>query len=134
MSVKPQIIKTPAGEELVVLTRAEYEELISGRDVDEEEAADIALFDERVAALEGGRNPALPPEVTKAMLAGQSLLRALRGWRNMTQVDLASRTELAQGYVSDLEAGKKAGAPQTLRKIAEALEIDPSWMLPQQRG
>jgi hypothetical protein len=134
MSVKPQIIKTPAGEELVILTRAEYDELVSGRDVDEEEAADIALFDERVAALEGGRNPTLPPEVTKAMLAGQSLLRALRGWRNMTQLDLASKTELAQGYISDLEAGKKAGAPETLRKIAEALAIDPSWIMRPEGG
>jgi transcriptional regulator with XRE-family HTH domain len=36
-------------------------------------------------------------------------------------------TQLAQGYISDLESGKKKGAPETLKKIAIALKVDPAW-------
>ncbi|MDQ6703117.1 MAG: helix-turn-helix transcriptional regulator [Pseudomonadota bacterium] len=31
-------------------------------------------------------------------------------------------------YLSDLEAGRRRGAPETLRIIAVALNIDPAWI------
>jgi transcriptional regulator with XRE-family HTH domain len=46
----------------------------------------------------------------------------------MTQFDLVAKTDLSQGFLSDLESGKKQGTVETLGKIARALEIDPSWL------
>jgi hypothetical protein len=43
----PQIIRTPNGEELVVLPRAEYEALIERADHEAEDAQDVAIYDAR---------------------------------------------------------------------------------------
>jgi transcriptional regulator with XRE-family HTH domain len=48
------------------------------------------------------------------MLNGASLLTALRKWRGLTQNDLAARLDISQGYLSDLESGRRKGAPETL--------------------
>ena len=119
---------TPGGEELVVLSRAEYEALLSGTVQDAEDAADAALYAERKAALDAGRDVRLPREVSAFVLRGDSLLRALRKWRDMTQMQLAFKTSLTQGYISDIEAGRKAGTPETLRELAKALDIDAAWL------
>jgi hypothetical protein len=57
---KPQIIRTPGGEELVVLPRAEYEALIERADHDAEDAEDVAIDDARKAELVAG-GVVLPP-------------------------------------------------------------------------
>lgn len=126
---KPQIIKTPDGHELVVLPRAEYDALVAAAAEAEEEAADIAIYDKRIADLAAGRHALLPPEVSRAMLRGDSLLKALRKWRGISQIDLSHRLGLAQGYLSDLESRRRQGTPETLVAIAKALEIDPAWIL-----
>ena len=50
----PQIIRTPSGEELVVLPRAEYEALIEHAGHDAEDADDVAIYDARKAELAAG--------------------------------------------------------------------------------
>jgi hypothetical protein len=47
----PQIIRTPSGEELVVLPRAEYEALLERADHEGEDADDVAIYDARKAEL-----------------------------------------------------------------------------------
>ena len=121
IEIRPQTIHSPSGDELVVLTRAEYDALSSAAAATLEEADDIAIFDARVADLTAGRDARLPPEVTTAMLRGNSLLRALRRWKGMKQLDLALGAKLVQGYVSDLESGRKGGTaedPSRPRKSA----------------
>jgi DNA-binding Xre family transcriptional regulator len=125
MNINPQIIKAPDGSELVVITRAEYDALISRLDEDEE---DVAIFDARMAELKKDEAAVLPQEVAQLMLNGDSLLKALRKWRDQTQLYLEFKTGLSQSYISDLESGKKQGTPETLRKIAAALEIEPKWL------
>lgn len=127
--MNPQIIKSPSGEELVVLTRAEYDSLVAAAEPYDEDADDAAIFDERMAELEAGRDARLPPEVSAAMLRGDSLLKALRNWRDMTQMQLAFKTGLGQGYISDLEAGRRKGTQETLTLIAEHLGVDENWLL-----
>lgn len=126
--MNPQIIKSPSGEELVVLTRAEYDSLVAAAEPYDEDADDAAIFDERMAELETGRDARLPPEVSAAMLRGDSLLKALRNWRDVTQMQLAFKTGLGQGYISDLEAGRRNGTKETLTQIAKALDVDESWL------
>lgn len=127
--MKPQIITTPKGEELVVLPRAEYEALIAAAEAVDEDETDIAIYDARKAELAAGRDKRLPPEVGAAMLRGDSLLKALRNWRDMTQLQLSHRTNLGQGYISDLESGRRKGTPETLALIAKALEVDGNWLV-----
>lgn len=124
LELNPQFIKTEAGE-LVVLTRAEYDGLLARLETEDE---DIAIFDARMAELASGSERRLPAEVTRFMVGGDSLLKALRRWRNMTEAQLSSKTNLAQSYISDLESGRRTGASDTLRRIAEALDIDPQWL------
>ncbi|ACK50009.1 transcriptional regulator, XRE family [Methylocella silvestris BL2] len=125
----PQIIKTPGGEELVVLPRAEYDALVAAAAEAAEDEADAAIYDSRTADLTAGRDARLPPEVSTALLRGESLLKALRKWRGMTQIDLAILADLGQGYLSDLEAGRRRGSRETLHKIAEKLNIEPAWLI-----
>ncbi|MBW0005179.1 MAG: helix-turn-helix transcriptional regulator, partial [Hyphomicrobiales bacterium] len=111
VEIHPQLLRSQSGDELVVLTRAEYDALSSAAAEALEDAADIAIYDARIADLHSGRDAILPPEISSAILRGESLLRALRKWRDMTQLHLAHRTNLTQGYLSELEAGRKTATP-----------------------
>lgn len=124
---EPQIIRTPSGEELVVLPRAEYEALLARGDQDAENEEDIAIYDARKAALAAGGD-ILPPEVGAAILRGESRLKAIRNWRNETQLHLSFKTGIGQGYLSDLENGRKAGTPETIAKLANALNVPVEWI------
>jgi hypothetical protein len=59
------MIVTPGGEELVVLTRAAYETLLSGQDNLDEDVEDAAIYDARKADLEAGT--IMPAEISGIM-------------------------------------------------------------------
>jgi DNA-binding XRE family transcriptional regulator len=123
----PQIIRTPNGEELVVLPRAEYEALIERANHEAEDAEDVAIYDARKAELAAG-GVVLPPEVSAAILRGDSRLKAIRNWRGETQLHLSFKTGVAQGYLSDLESGRRSGTPETMAKLAQALNVPAEWL------
>ncbi len=123
----PQIIRTPGGEELVVLPRAEYEALLERADHGAEDADDVAIYDARKAELDAG-SVVLPPEVSAAILRGDSRLKAIRSWRGETQQHLASKAGIGQGYLSDLENGRRTGAPETIANLAQALDVPVAWL------
>ena len=123
----PQIIRTPNGEELVVLSRAEYEALLERADQEAEDADDIAIYDARKAEVEAG-GPVLPAEISASILRGESRLKAIRGWRDETQLHLSFKTGIGQGYLSDLESGRRSGTPETIAKLAEALDVPVEWL------
>lgn len=126
MTGKPQCFVTPSGDEMVVLSRAEYEALLTAADQDED-AEDIALYDARKAAL-ANADATMPAEVSRRMLAGATRLRAIRDWRDVTQMYLSFKTGLAQGYLSDIETGRKAGSAEALEKIAAVLDVPVDWI------
>jgi hypothetical protein len=123
----PQIIRTASGEELVVLPRAEYEALLARGDEDAEDADDVAVYDARKSELSAG-GEVLPPEVSAAILRGDSRLKAIRKWRRQTQLYLQFKTRIGQGYLSDLESGRRTGTAETLEKLAQALEVPVAWL------
>ena len=117
--------RTPGGEDVAVLARVDYEQLVALAAEAEEDAADLAIYDARKAEME----VPLPAEVSAAILRGESLLKAVRNWRGMTQSEVESLTQIGQGYLSDLESGRRKGTPETLTKLAKAFAVDPSWFL-----
>ena len=123
----PQIIRSPSGEELVVLPRAEYEALLERADHAPEDADDVAIYDARKSELAAGGG-VLPPEVSAAILRGDSRLKAIRKWRDVTQLHLEVRTNIGQGYLSDLENGRRTGTPETIAKLAAALDVPVEWL------
>jgi DNA-binding XRE family transcriptional regulator len=123
----PQIIRTSSGEELVVLPRHEYEALLDRADRAAEDDEDVAIYDARKAELATG-DRILPAEVSAAVLRGESRLKAIRNWRDLTQQHLEFKTGIGQGYLSDLEKGRRTGTPETIAKLAQALEVPVEWL------
>jgi transcriptional regulator with XRE-family HTH domain len=52
-------------------------------------------------------------------------LRRLRRERALSQQDVTKFTGVAQATLSDLEGGKRGARASTLRKLAEALGVEP---------
>ena len=117
-------VVTPGGEELVLLPRAEYEALVKRAEDAEEDAADVAIYDARRAEA----SPALPADVSMAILRGDNRLKALRQWRDVGQVYVASKAEISQGFLSDLENGKRNMTKEVRRRIARILDVPETWL------
>jgi DNA-binding XRE family transcriptional regulator len=66
---------------------------------------------------------ALPAAVWAAIESGEHPIRAIRKYRGLTQIDVAEQAGLRQGYIADIEAGKKTGSATSLKAIAAALGV-----------
>jgi transcriptional regulator with XRE-family HTH domain len=62
------------------------------------------------------------------MLAGASTLKALRQWRDVGQVKLAFDIGTSQGFVSDLENGRRSMTDEVRKRIAKALDVPVEWL------
>ena len=56
-------------------------------------------------------------------------LRRLRRKRALSQRDLSHITGIAHDSISQLETGKREAQPKTIRKLAEALGVEPSELM-----
>lgn len=131
MTFSPSIFTTPKGDEMVVLAKADYDELLAAanaRAEADEDADDIAIYDARKAGLAEDRDAPLPAEVSAALMRGDSLLKAVRQWRGMSQVELASAANITQGYLSDLENRKRTLSPDAAERVAAALQAPVEWL------
>jgi len=124
--MKVQFFTTPQGEDMAILPRADYEALMAQVSEIDEDEADVALYDARKAE----QSPALPTDINDYMLRGMSLLKAIRKSKGMTQMYVADfRMNIGQGYLSDLESGKRKGTAETLIKLAEIYQVPKEWLL-----
>ena len=118
-----QLLKTEDGSEPVVLSRREFDALLArAGDEDAEDRMTLLL------AAEARATEPLPSAVSAALLAGESLVRALRKWRGVTQMELASAAGINQGYLSEIENGTKNATSETLAKIGKALDLPSGWL------
>ena len=109
---KPRIITSPSGEELVVLPRADYEDLVD------------ALAARKVdAALTAGREELLSAAEAAALLAAPVPLPFWRKKRGKTQSELATGIGVSQNFLSDLERGKAKGDVTLYAKLARCLDV-----------
>lgn len=108
--------------EVAILPRKEYEiRAAKAQEADEDfgTARLVARARKEIAA----GMPLIPKQVVDRIAGGESALRALREWRGKTQIYIAHKTKIGQGYISDLESGRRKGATAALKKIADALEV-----------
>jgi ribosome-binding protein aMBF1 (putative translation factor) len=119
-----QIIKSPTGDEMVVLAKADFDALVRAAEDAAEDAADVAAYDAAVAL----NSDRLPPEVSKFITDGDSLLRALRRWRDLTQMQMSFKSEFSQGFISDLEAGRRKITSEVAEKLAVVLDVPADWL------
>jgi DNA-binding XRE family transcriptional regulator len=105
-------ITTPKGEELAILPRAELEALT--------EAAEHARA---VADYGSGRTPGLSPNEARALVTAPSPLAFWRKHRGRTQAALAESVGVAQGYLSDIEKGRRDGPVELWLKLSRALNV-----------
>jgi transcriptional regulator with XRE-family HTH domain len=113
--------KTAKGE-VAILPRKEYEALVAKAaeaDEDRGTARIVALARDAIAA----GSPLLPKEVADRLANGDNAVRVLREWRDKPQDYISSKTGLSQGYISDLETGRRNGTTAALRLIADVLKV-----------
>jgi DNA-binding XRE family transcriptional regulator len=121
---KPQFIRTEGGEEIVILSRRDYDVLLAeAGDEAAEDRLSANLVARSDAAIAEGTDVILPEAIWSEIEAGNSPIRVLRKYLGLTQAELAERAGVTQGYIADLETSRKTGSPETLKAIAKALSV-----------
>jgi DNA-binding XRE family transcriptional regulator len=118
-----QFIKTENGEELVVMTRHDYEALL--------EAAEDS--DDLVAAYQGLKSLHYDGEidinVSKAIRSGLHPVAAWRQHRGLTQTALAKAVGISQAAIARIEGREPgSGSMATLTSLSQTLNA-PLWSL-----
>lgn len=111
--------KSPSGDEMVILSRIEYEKLIASAEM----MQDVAAYDRFKKRLGAGEEELLPAEMVNRILDGENPVRVWREHRELSTKALAEAAGLASAYISQIETGKREGTIETMRKIAVALNI-----------
>ena len=112
----PVMTKSPKGDDIVILSRKEYDRLLVAAN---EDVIDAAIARKAIARNEETLSEAEMDE----LLAAKTPLAFWRKKRGLTQADLANTAEIAQGFLSEIESGLKTGDVKVLQRIATALEI-----------
>lgn len=119
--MKVRFETTPDGD-VAIMERAEYERLVALVAEAEENAGTARLVAQARKDIAEGA-PLLPLEVADALADGENPIRLLREFRGFKQVELASMIGITQGYLSDLENGKRKGTLELHQKTARALGV-----------
>jgi ribosome-binding protein aMBF1 (putative translation factor) len=112
----PVMTKSPKGDDIVILSRKEYDRLLVAAN---EDVADALVAKKAIARNE----EALSEAEVDELIAAKTPLAFWRKKRGLTQTDLAKAADIAQGFLSEIESGLKTGDVTVLQRIAVALEI-----------
>jgi len=106
--------------EMVTIPKDEYLRLKAL----EEDLADLQSVAEILQRLDVGEEELIPAAVVDRLLDGQAPLLVWREYRSLTQAELARRSGVNRVQIIDIEAGRKTGSVETLRKLASTLQIE----------
>jgi len=116
-----QFKKTDKGE-VAILPRAEYDRLVArAAEADEDAGTARLVAHARKEAAAGA--PLVPLEVAERIADGENPIKVIREWRDVTQLYLSHKTNIGQGYISDIENGRRKGTASALSAIAKALDV-----------
>ena len=110
---------TPSGDEMVVLSRADFDALTTAV----EDAEDVRLYDLAMQALASGDEELMPFEMVKRLTAGENPVRVWRKHRNLTIAALAASAGISAAYLSQIETGVREGTIGSFKRLAEALNV-----------
>ncbi len=100
------------GKPFVLVPEEEFEDMM-----------DIIAAKEIMARVAAGEET-WPAELVYELLETDSRIRTFRTYRKMTVSELAGAAGISQPYLSEIEAGKKNGSIDVLKRIAAALSVD----------
>ena len=106
-----ELVDDPDRAELVVMTPEDLDELI-------EDATATAAY-HRTRGQE-----CVPIGVIDRLIARENPVKVWREHRGYSLRQLAERTGIGIGYLSQIERDERKGTVETLKKIAAALEVD----------
>jgi len=113
--MKHTLIVTPSGEEMVLISKADFDQI--------EDLLDVAAYDAAKAQSAGGSGDLLSVEEVKAALAAPSPLAFWPPKRGLKQKDLAAAAGVSQSYVADREAGRRKGDAALIKRLSQALRV-----------
>lgn len=122
----PQFLKTPTGEELVVLPRREYDVLLArlgDEDAEDRLLGDIA--DQAKQDLEAGRTILLPVWFSDGILARRDPVRIVREHFGLSLADFAHTIGVPEARLEAMEAGAQRPTAAMLDAISAKVDIDP---------
>lgn len=100
------------GKSYVLLSEEDYEDIIDG------------LRAEAIMARIQAGEETWPLEFVKELTETDSRIRTFRNYRGLTISALAEAAGISQPYLSEIEAGKKTGSVDVLKRIATVLRVD----------
>jgi DNA-binding XRE family transcriptional regulator len=116
-----QFKKTSKGE-VAILPRKDYEALIAKAAIADEDVGTARLVARARKQIDAGE-PLIPMAVVNRIANGENPIRVIRNWKDITQLDLAHKTGIGQGYLSDIENGRRKGTTAAMKEIARVLEV-----------
>lgn len=124
-----QIIRTDGVDELVVLSRRDYDALrAAAGDEQAELRASASIVREQDAAIARGDEAVLPDWLSVAIMRGENPVKAARRHRARTQQDLAAALGLTRGDLAGIENGRRTTNPALRARIAAELNLDADWL------
>lgn len=117
-------------DDTVTLTRADFDALLRA----EEDAADLRAVDahrayEAQVGWETAKANYYTIEEAEALLDGASPVKVWRKKRVMKQRGLAALADVSPSYLAEIEAGRKPGSVEAMRKLAKALHVPMEWLV-----
>lgn len=101
--------------EMVTITKEEHGRLLAAA----EDLEDIRTLNEARANPEEG----MPHEFLVKLLEGEHPVAVFRSWRGLSQAELARRSRVNRVQIIDMEKGRAGCSVETLRKLADALDV-----------
>jgi len=115
-----QVIEKNGKPEWAIIPYDEYQKLQEAY----EDAEDIQDIHNHLRAIQSGKEITIPGEITFAVLEGISPIRAWRKNKKIKMKELAKQIGISAAYLSQIENKKRNPTIETLKAIAEALELD----------
>ena len=116
MKIHPQIISQKGMPAFAVLPYSEYEKVLEII----ENLQDI----EAVKAVQLDQNEHFPLDLVERIAAGEHPIKAFREYRGISQTELAKKVNVSRQYISQIEAGDRAGSTKLLKVIATVLDVE----------
>jgi DNA-binding XRE family transcriptional regulator len=118
-----QIITTPAGEELVILPRRDYDALLARLgDEAAEDRATARIVDETT------EEATVPHWFVMLLAEHGSPVTAARKHHGCTQAELAAVLGISQGHLSDIERGRRALTQTQAHQVAAHTGVEAEWL------